>query len=84
MQLRGTAKFDLEACNGPITFTLQSSQDHIQKRDSSGHARSVQLAAPKIALCFPHLFVCWFVTFCIPTYHMRNNYVASLLPCDFT
>ena len=43
-------------------------------------AHSVWPAGPKIALCFPHLFV----GLCAPTYHMCNNYATYIVICDFT
>jgi len=44
----------------------------------AGHVQSTQLAVPKIALQFQHLFICWFD--CLPTYHVHNNdvYIAAV------
>ena len=45
---------------------------------AANHVQSTQLAVPKIALQFQHLFICWFD--CLPTYHMHNNdmYIAAV------
>ena len=48
---------------------------------TAGLSLRVQLAARlKIALHSPYLLVCWFVTVCVPTYHMHNNitYIVSM------
>ena len=49
----------------------------------SGLTQSVQPSGPKIALGFPCLY-CIYLGLCVPTYHMHNNYVTTLLPCEFT
>jgi len=46
----------------------------------AGHAQSARPAGPKITLPFPHLYI----YMCVRTYHVRNNYVTWLLPCDLT
>ena len=41
---------------------------------SAGYARSTQPAGPKITLHFLCLFVSMYVSLCVPTYHVHNNY----------
>ena len=42
-------------------------------------------AGPKIAYVFcTCLFVCWFFCWCIPIYHVCNNYITYIVACNFT
>jgi len=45
---------------------------------TAGLSLRVQLAGHlNIALHSPYLLVCWFVTLCVPTYHMHNNSIVA-------
>jgi len=46
----------------------------------AGRVQSVQPAGPKIALNFLHLLV----RVCVPTYHVRNNYITYIVAMCFT
>jgi len=63
-----------------LTCYLPSSEGHLTHNYHSffspaGHALRTRPADPKITSCFPHLYV----SLCIPTYHMHNNYFTHIV-----